>query len=277
LNYTNRVLSFVQPLMHTGEQMATQISFDNEISETRTLIEVETEDRLGLLYAISQTFAELSVDIAGARIVTERGAAIDSFYVRELDGEAHIGERAQHALKRRVIGEALDERRRRQFLHHEERQSVGVAADRLHLRTEHQPGPRTLHTLGEGLRELAVQQRQQPPPPVDQGHLDAEGGEDRGVLAGDDAAAQHHHRARLVRQAQYGIAVEDVFVVDLDGSDVPRPRSGGEKHARRSQYDSRTVEALHLDAIRIQEDRAPANFGNALSKAAARFSMISLS
>jgi [protein-PII] uridylyltransferase len=66
--------------------MATQISFDNEISETRTLTEVETEDRLGLLYAISQVFAELSVDIAGARIVTERGAAIDSFYVRELDG-----------------------------------------------------------------------------------------------------------------------------------------------------------------------------------------------
>ena len=66
--------------------MTTEIDFDNEASETRTLIEIETEDRLGLLYAISQTFAELAVDIAGARIVTERGAAIDSFYVRELDG-----------------------------------------------------------------------------------------------------------------------------------------------------------------------------------------------
>jgi [protein-PII] uridylyltransferase len=76
--------TFYQP--YAGEQIATQISFDNEISETRTLIEVETEDRLGLLYAISQTFAELFLDIAGARIVTERGAAIDSFYVRELDG-----------------------------------------------------------------------------------------------------------------------------------------------------------------------------------------------
>ena len=50
------------------------------------MIEIETEDRLGLLYAISQTFAELSLDISGARIVTERGAAIDSFYVHELDG-----------------------------------------------------------------------------------------------------------------------------------------------------------------------------------------------
>ncbi len=71
---------------YAGERMATEISFDNEASETRTLIEIETEDQLGLLYAISQTFTELQVDIAGARIVTERGAAIDSFYVRELGG-----------------------------------------------------------------------------------------------------------------------------------------------------------------------------------------------
>jgi [protein-PII] uridylyltransferase len=71
---------------YAGERMATKIHFDNEASETRTLIEIETEDHLGLLYAISQMFAELSVDIAGARIVTERGAAIDSFYVRESDG-----------------------------------------------------------------------------------------------------------------------------------------------------------------------------------------------
>ena len=71
---------------YAGERITTQIYFDNEASDTRTLIEIETEDRLGLLYAISQAFAELLLDISGARIVTERGAAIDSFYVRERDG-----------------------------------------------------------------------------------------------------------------------------------------------------------------------------------------------
>ena len=71
---------------YAGERMTTQIDFDNEASETRTLIEIQTEDRLGLLYAISQTFSELALDIANARIVTERGAAIDSFYVCELEG-----------------------------------------------------------------------------------------------------------------------------------------------------------------------------------------------
>ncbi|MBU6410677.1 MAG: [protein-PII] uridylyltransferase, partial [Verrucomicrobia bacterium] len=77
-----------QPLYapYAGERMPAEIRFDNESSETRTIIEVETEDHLGLLHAISRTLAELDVDVAGARIVTERGAAIDSFYVRELDG-----------------------------------------------------------------------------------------------------------------------------------------------------------------------------------------------
>ena len=75
-----------QYMPYAGERMATQIRFDNSASETRSIIEIETEDHLGLLYAISQTLAELDVDVTGARIVTERGAAIDNFYVREPDG-----------------------------------------------------------------------------------------------------------------------------------------------------------------------------------------------
>jgi [protein-PII] uridylyltransferase len=71
---------------YAGEHIPTVIHFENEASAARTLIEVEAEDRLGLLYAISHTFAGLALDISGARIVTERGAAIDSFYVCEMDG-----------------------------------------------------------------------------------------------------------------------------------------------------------------------------------------------
>jgi len=70
---------------YLGERMETQIHFDNEASDERTLIEIETEDRLGLLYTISTAFAELHLDISAARIVTERGAAIDSFYVSDVD------------------------------------------------------------------------------------------------------------------------------------------------------------------------------------------------
>ena len=59
----------------------THIRFDNESSETRTAVEIETEDRVGLLYAISQALAELDLNISAAKIVTEKGAAIDTFYI----------------------------------------------------------------------------------------------------------------------------------------------------------------------------------------------------
>ena len=82
---------------YLGERMGTQIQFDNDASEDRTLIEIETEDRLGLLYTISQTLAELDLDIGAARIVTERGAAIDSFYVSDVDdGKITEPERLKH-------------------------------------------------------------------------------------------------------------------------------------------------------------------------------------
>ena len=87
---------------YAGERIPTAIYFDNESSEERTLIEIETEDQLGLLYAISGTFAGLSVDIAGARIVTERGAAIDSFYVRELGGGKIISPERQNQIEKKL-------------------------------------------------------------------------------------------------------------------------------------------------------------------------------
>ena len=87
---------------YAGERMATQIHLDNEASEDRTLIEIVTEDRLGLLYAMSQALAGLALDTSTARIVTERGAAIDSFYVRELDGGKVVLPKRQAAIENRL-------------------------------------------------------------------------------------------------------------------------------------------------------------------------------
>lgn len=69
-----------------GERLPTRIHFDNQSSDTRTIIDVETEDCIGLLYALAHALSELRLDISLAKICTEKGAAIDSFYISELTG-----------------------------------------------------------------------------------------------------------------------------------------------------------------------------------------------
>jgi len=88
---------------YTGEQIPTQIAFDNDMSDNRTFVEVATEDRIGLLYTIARTLTDLELDISTARICTEKGAAIDTFYVRELDGGKILSAERQKAIERRLV------------------------------------------------------------------------------------------------------------------------------------------------------------------------------
>lgn len=67
------------------ERIPTTVRFDNATSDYYTIIDIETEDRVGVLYIISQTFSELNLDICVAKICTEKGAAIDTFYVSQAD------------------------------------------------------------------------------------------------------------------------------------------------------------------------------------------------
>ena len=70
----------------SGERFKPAVVFDTHSSPHQPIIEVDAEDRLGLLYVISTTLAELGVDISLARINTTNGVASDAFYVREAGG-----------------------------------------------------------------------------------------------------------------------------------------------------------------------------------------------
>lgn len=53
----------------------------HELSLRRTIIEIEANDEIGLLYRIAHTISEHGYDITFARISTERKVAVDTFYI----------------------------------------------------------------------------------------------------------------------------------------------------------------------------------------------------
>ncbi len=59
----------------------------HELSLKQTIIEVQASDRIGLLYRISRLITKMGFDIGFARIATERGVAMDTFYIKNEKSE----------------------------------------------------------------------------------------------------------------------------------------------------------------------------------------------
>lgn len=67
-----------------------KISIDNFGDPQFTLIEVQAADRIGLLYDLLRSFSANEIDIALARVNTERGAAVDTFYVTDRQSRSKV-------------------------------------------------------------------------------------------------------------------------------------------------------------------------------------------
>ena len=78
-----------------GECLVPVIRFDASGAPGPTIIDVETEDRAGLLFSLSAALNDLGLNVVLAKIVTEKGAAIDTFYVTDSNGKAVTGEDRQ--------------------------------------------------------------------------------------------------------------------------------------------------------------------------------------
>ena len=61
----------------------TECKLDNNVSRDFTVVEVITEDRPGVLYAIARALFVAELDIHRSKIATEANRAIDVFYVRD--------------------------------------------------------------------------------------------------------------------------------------------------------------------------------------------------
>jgi [protein-PII] uridylyltransferase len=67
-------------------RVATEVTVDNRTSEQFTVLDVFTQDRVGLLFAITHTLFKLGLLIHLARISTNADQALDVFYVSDREG-----------------------------------------------------------------------------------------------------------------------------------------------------------------------------------------------
>jgi [protein-PII] uridylyltransferase len=83
----------------------THIVIDNTISDSYTVVEVQTQDRLGLLYKLTRLLYEQGLDVALAKISTEANRAIDVFYVTDVDGRKIVDATATHRIQQALLEE----------------------------------------------------------------------------------------------------------------------------------------------------------------------------
>ena len=67
-------------------EIETNISFNNNISNVYSVIEITTNDKRGLLYEITETLSVLGLQISSSHISTYGKRAVDVFYVKDLFG-----------------------------------------------------------------------------------------------------------------------------------------------------------------------------------------------
>ncbi|MDH6265058.1 [protein-PII] uridylyltransferase [Rhizobium sp. SG_E_25_P2] len=78
------------------------VTISNSLSNRFSVIEIECLDRTGLLSDITSMLADLSLDIASARITTFGEKVIDTFYVTDLTGEKITTENRQALIAARL-------------------------------------------------------------------------------------------------------------------------------------------------------------------------------
>ncbi len=80
------------PKKGRGMQKEPIVRIDNSLSKEFTVLEIEAQDRFGLLFRIARCLSSLDLNIVSARLSTRVDRAIDTFYVNENQGSKILDE-----------------------------------------------------------------------------------------------------------------------------------------------------------------------------------------
>jgi [protein-PII] uridylyltransferase len=79
------------------------VRFDNDASDTATVIDVHAVDGVGVLYRITRALTEFNVDIRSARVQTLGAQVVDAFYVVDDQGRKIIDADTAAEIERAII------------------------------------------------------------------------------------------------------------------------------------------------------------------------------
>lgn len=80
-----------------------QVAFDNQISARYTVIDIDAQDDVGLLYKIAHLLAELDLDIHMAIINTVAARAQDAFYIVDAQGQKIVNYEVLNEVRQRLL------------------------------------------------------------------------------------------------------------------------------------------------------------------------------
>jgi [protein-PII] uridylyltransferase len=86
-----------------GRPSPPAVSFDNDLSDTSTVVEVRAPDEVGVLYRITRAIADLDLDIRSAKVQTIDLDVLDAFYVTDRDGHKITDPDYLRELERAII------------------------------------------------------------------------------------------------------------------------------------------------------------------------------
>jgi [protein-PII] uridylyltransferase len=92
-----------------GYRFPTRVEIDNEVSEDYTVIDIYTNDKVGLLYGISSTLTELGLYIGISKISTKADQVLDVFYVKDIFGHKITSERKIEEMQERLLKAIAEE------------------------------------------------------------------------------------------------------------------------------------------------------------------------
>jgi [protein-PII] uridylyltransferase len=84
-------------------QAESQVVIDNQGSDFYTILEIYSQDRLGLLYTITKTLFEIELNIHFAKISTKVDQVVDVFYVADLEGQKIWDEERMEEVKKAIL------------------------------------------------------------------------------------------------------------------------------------------------------------------------------